>query len=338
MNYPNRTNKRKKRWNDPWTVEVGHAKKSNPNLDRNDPNKKDIEEYIRSFPSKKTQYNERRRLRYAFDFLYQANGKLYILDYKVEDLDKYKKYIQSLDLTQNSKRRRWNTLFHLIQFINRNYRKKGKNYNTIDYSLVFNDINFTDDGFHRVPIYLNEKQISEILQDALHKSPWYHYILLKLFLSTCRQGGAASLTFNNINFTVGYFDLYEKGSKGQKNRHGKQINRYFHTKEYFDELAAYCKFNGIKDDELIFGITPKQMQFICHRYTEATLHDFRRSIKRLWKENQMDIVDRRTLSSHKQDTDGIYSSLDPIQEPEKCQKLFERYYHKIFKYTSLIKP
>ena len=93
------------------------------------------------------------------------------------------------------------------------------------------------------------------------------------------------------------------------------------------ELAWYCKLRGLSGNDKLFPVTRKTILVIVHQYTEATVHDFRRSMKNLWKNAGMDIVDRMSLSNQEQKIDGIYSA---EINTSKLQAIYQKYYDIIF--------
>jgi integrase len=299
-----------------------------------DPNKKIILKLISQYRSDETRKEIIKKIRYLISFLYTNFGIKFILDYSADNIKDLILDIEEMDIQRITKRKYRSALKDFISEALDPYLSVGKDYNNIKYDYILSDKTlkrgggFSEGGYTMKKTFMTAEDIQSLIEKALNCND-RHYITIKLLLSSCRTGGLLSIRFNNVDFNGCFFDAYEKGTQGKKS--GKQLNRYFMTRKTTNELMWYCKKYSIQGNDLILDVCPKIIRSNIHTYVDVSPRDFRRSVARLWRDAGMDIIDQKTLMSHKQDVHGSYSAFDPFTEPERCQSIFENRMKSIFK-------
>ncbi|WP_371801806.1 site-specific integrase [Candidatus Lokiarchaeum ossiferum] len=316
-----------------------------------DPNRKYIVDYLLSITNTHTKDRERKKLSWDFKFLYEHFGKQFVLNYTAKQ---FRSMFQEIDLNliqKSSKMRFMTAMYNLISHIIDPELAENKQFDR-NYDYIFNQLkkknffNFRETGKNRFQKYYFT---AEEFTEFLHKLKWeYHnlqdYILFALMgYSSVRGIGICNLKVKDIDLDICYFDTQDKMTKVSSG-----WNRYFFPKELAPEIRAFLMQNGFYDQKFqlrkerknwpIFRtshskpLTPKLIReklvgIYCVPFRN---HDFRRSIKKLWKEAKMDIVDRRTLSNQIQDVEGKYSAEDPWRNPIAVQKILQKYTNQIF--------
>ena len=316
-----------------------------------DPNRDMILDYLLSITNQNTKDRERKKLAWDFKFLYKHFGKQSVLKYNAKQ---FRKMFQEIDLNtiqKSSKMRFMTAMYNLISHIIDPELAENKEFDR-NYDYIFNQLknknyfNFRETGKNKFPKYY---LTAEEFKEFLYKLKWEYrnlqdYILFALMgYSSVRGIGISNLKVKDLDLDICFFDTQDKMTKVSSG-----WNRYFFPKELAPEIRAFLMQNGFYDKNFQLRQDRKEWYVFrnsqSNQYTPELIrerlavvycvpfrnHDFRRSIKKLWKEAKMDIVDRRTLSNQKQDVEGKYSAEDPWRNPIAVQNILQKYTNIIF--------
>jgi hypothetical protein len=304
-----------------------------------DPNQKVIHDNLELLENLETKRKQRAKLDVCFRFLYEKFGRKWVLDYTAKEFMDLFEFINTKNMLLQSKTRfrtaLWNLIKKLVKPMSADGQILKRNYSMI-FDSEFFEFHQPNSPVHRKKYYIKAPKIVSFLKEVRKRNP-YDYILFKLLLSSVRGIGVVRLKVKDVNFEKCFFDTNDKKRKKLGSR-----ARYFFAKQFVPEFRTFFFQRGYYDEnyqlkeseleKMVFGLNhPAQIRkrLIAHDVKWRN-HDFRRSVKRIWKNAEMDIVDRRTLSNQKQDIDGVYSENNIWDEPKEAQKTFQKVWDKVF--------
>lgn len=322
------------------------------NSDLDDPNRPYIQKYLKSISNFETMSNHRKSLSFDFGFLYQDKiideisgkykfGKKFILEYTSTEFIELFEAINKKTVKKLTKTRFRSALYKLIISIIKPQISEGKKYER-NYQFIFSPeyFEFKETSTHRIKKnFITAKDYLIFLNEIRTEYKNTHdYILFRFFQSSCRGHGLCNIRIKDINLEIGFFDTLDKAKMGSSGK-----CRYFLPKDFLPEIRAYLMqqgyynsdftLNKFREDELLFDTTPRKIRERLEKVYKKPWrnHDFRRSIKRMWKRARMQECDQNTLSNHTQNSMAQqYSEEDPWNEPEVVQEIYQEYYNWIF--------
>lgn len=296
--------------------------------DPEDPNKGAIVNYLNSLNSPGTKSRERRKIDFDLKYLYENFGIRPILEYDANQIKQLFIHINQKPILKDAKERFRTALNNLIKSKIKIFRAEN-HIIPRDYPYIFSDefYEFSEGSKTRIEKHwLEANQLIEFYQEVKGKNP-QHYVIFRVFLSSCRVGGLVHILVKNIDFEKRIFETQEKPTKKSSG-----WNTYHFPKSLVPEIRAYILQKNLGPDDLLFSYSEETILRFLKKYRPWGCHDFRRSILRLWRKAKMDPIDRSFLSNHDVPgdlrTDAIYTGDNSI---EYLRSVFDSYFELLFK-------
>jgi integrase len=271
-------------------------------------NQTEIEKAIRSYRSKRTQYDRGNLMQTILVYFYDEFGVKYLLNYEIDEIEAWLHEIDNqkchkgrteLQLSRGTKRKYRTCLLHVILHILKMNIRERNAYELIGLwtfilSDKFYELSETSHPMRQI-IEIDPQEIKDLMTNLMITNICHYMIIGILAYSGCRMGGVIHLIVKNIHFDLGTFESQEKATKKTDG-----WNTYFLPIFFMEQLKTYILREQLQDNDYVFDISDKGIrEDIVQKYKpEWWPHLLRHNIRMQWEKKGMRPIIAKFLLNH----------------------------------------